>query len=439
MENSIFKKFVKYVSLNILGMIGLSCYILVDTFFIAKALGTYGIAALNFSISVYSLIHGVGLMIAIGGATRYTILKSQGEAKKANIVFTTCIKLGTFIGVIFTMVGIFGSRSLAIILGADIYTLPLTKIYLTTILCFTPFFILNNIMLAFVRNDNNPKLPMTAMLIGSFSNIILDYVFMFPLGMGMFGAAFATCLAPIISTVILLMHFVKKKNNFSLVRSKIVLTSIWDVISLGSSALIAEVSSSIVLITFNLVILGLNGNIGVAAYGIIANIALVAISIFAGIGQGIQPLVSKGHGLKDHEALKKVLKYALLTSSIVALITYITMYINVDSIIGIFNSQNNSEITRIAKLGFKIYFIGFFFAGINIIIAMYFSATEHAKDAFIISIARGCIVIVPLVLLLSRVWGMAGVWSAFVLAEFIVTLIAISIMLKRKRTKLTKS
>ena len=111
---------------------------------------------------------------------------------------------------------------------------------------------------------------MIAMLTGSFSNIILDYIFMFPLGMGMFGAAFATSLAPIISICILLSHFIKKKNKFVIIKNKMVWTTIPDIFSLGSSAFIIEISSAIVLITFNLVILGLEGNLGVAAYGIVA-------------------------------------------------------------------------------------------------------------------------------------------------------------------------
>jgi putative MATE family efflux protein len=436
MEKSILKSFAKYVSLNVLGMIGLSCYILADTFFVAKALGATGIAALNFSISIYSVIHGTGLMIGIGGATRYSILKSQNEDKKANIVFSTCMKLGVLIGVIFAIIGIFGSGSLALILGADISTLPLTKTYLTTILCFAPFFIINNIVLAFVRNDNNPNLSMIAMLTGSFSNIILDYIFMFPLGMGMFGAAFATGLAPIISIGILVIHFMKKKNNFIYIHSRMIWRSVRDIFSLGLSTFITEVSSAVVLITFNLVILSLEGNLGVAAYGIVANVALVGVSIFNGIAQGIQPIISKGHGLKNYEMIRKVRKYALLTSLFITLIIYWGMFFNTNSIIGIFNSEQNLEIAQIAQTGFRIYFIGFLFVGINIIMAMYLSATEQTKDAFIISMARGCIIIVPLVLLLSRIWNMVGVWLAFVLTECIVTMLAIFIVSLRKKSSI---
>lgn len=432
MEKSILKNFIKYVSLNIMGMIGLSCYILADTFFVAKALGATGIAALNFSISIYSVIHGTGLMIGIGGATRYSILKSRNKDMKANIISTTCMKLGVVIGIIFALIGIFGTTPLALVLGADMTTLPLTKEYLSTILCFSPFFIINNIVLAFVRNDNNPNLSMIAMLLGSFSNIVLDYVFMFPFGMGMFGAAFATGLAPIISIGVLLVHFIKKKNNFKYIHSKVKFSYIRDIFSLGLSTFIVEVSSAVVLITFNLVILRLRGNLGVAAYGIVANIALVGISVFTGIAQGVQPLISKGYGLKNYELLRKVKNYALITSVSLALFMYLFMFLNSDSIIGIFNSEKNLEIAQIAKSGLRIYFIGFFFVGINIIMAMYLSAAERTRDAFIISVSRGSVIIVPLVILLSRIWNITGVWFAFVLTECIVTVIAFY-MVKLKR------
>lgn len=428
MEKNILKKFAKYVSLNILGMIGLSCYILADTFFVSKALGSTGVAALNFSISIYSVIHGTGLMIGIGGATRYSILKSQKDDKKANAVFSSSVMLGILLGVIFAIIGIFGSKPLAMLLGADSVTLTLTKTYLTTILCFAPFFIMNNILLAFVRNDNNPNLSMIAMLTGSLSNVFLDYIFMFPLGMGMFGAAFATGLAPIISIGVLLIHFMKGKNNFVFIKSKLRWRSICDIFSLGLSAFITEVSSAVVLITFNLVIIGLKGNLGVASYGIVANIALVGVAIFTGIAQGIQPLVSNGYGMGHYEELKKIVKYAVITSLSIASLIYITVFYKADTIVAIFNSENHMEIAQIAKTGLRIYFLGFFFAGINIIMAMYLSATERTKNAFMISITRGCLIIVPLVFVLSTILKMTGIWLAFVLTECIVTILTMSIV-----------
>ena len=141
--------FFKYVSLNVLGMAGLSCYILADTFFISKAMGAKGLAALNLAISIYSIIHASGLMFGIGGATRYTILKSRRDDGEADRTFTQTILCGLMAGGIFLAAGLFLSRRLAVLLGADAGTLAMTETYLKTILCFSPGFLLNNILLAF--------------------------------------------------------------------------------------------------------------------------------------------------------------------------------------------------------------------------------------------------------------------------------------------------
>lgn len=435
MEKTLLRNFTKYVSLNIMGMIGLSLYILADTFYVSKALGSTGIAALNLSISIYSVIHGMGLMIGIGGATRFSILRSQKNYKTSNEVFASAIKLGIFIGLIFAMIGLFGTKYLAIALGADASTLPLTTTYLSTILCFAPFFILNNIILAFVRNDNNPNLSMIAMLVGSFSNIILDYVFMFPLKMGMFGAAFATGLAPVISICILLLHFVKKENAFAFLKNRIHWEYVSDIFKLGLSAFIIEVSSAIVLITFNLIILGIEGNIGVAAYGIVANLALVGIAVFTGLAQGIQPLTSKYYGLKEYDTVRRVRKYAIQTSIALAVIMYLCVIVFSETIINLFNSENNIQINIIAETGLKIYFAGFFFVGINIVTAIFLSATENARAAFFITIARGLVIIVPSVIILSKIFNMTGVWLAFVLTELIVTILAVYLTRKEVISK----
>lgn len=420
MEKTLLRDFSKYVSLNILGMIGVSFYILADTYFIAKALGSNGIAALNFAIPAFSLVHGIGLMIGIGGSTRFSILKSRNNEKEAEGIFAGALKLGVVAGLLFVVIGLFGSRTLSAALGADAVTLPLTQAYMATILSFAPFFILNNTVLAFVRNDNNPRLAMTAMLAGSFSNVILDYIFLFPFKMGMFGAAFATSLAPIISLGILSTHFVAKKHRPAFLKHKLTRPAVMDILNLGSSTFVMEVSSAVVLTTFNLLILGLEGNRGVAAYGIVANLAFVAVAIFTGLGQGVQPLISKYYGMKKWELVKKVKRYALMTAGLIATLIYAGTFTYSDTLISLFNNENDLAIAQLADKGMKIYFLGFFFVGINIVTAMFLSATEKARAAFIISILRGLAVIVPLAIFFSNILGMTGIWLAFVLSELIV-------------------
>ena len=181
MENkSQLKEFSRYCTLNVLGMIGLSCYILADTFFVSKGLGRNGLTALNLAIPVYSFIHGSGLMLGIGGATKYSIFKSNKERKNANTIFTNTFYLATVISIVFVLVGIFLSKSLTTVLGSDSDVFKMTNIYLKCILIFAPAFIINDVLICFMRNDNNPNLSMYAMLGGSLSNIILDYIFIFP-------------------------------------------------------------------------------------------------------------------------------------------------------------------------------------------------------------------------------------------------------------------
>lgn len=418
-NQSTLKTFFKFTSLNVLAMISLSCYILADTYFISKAFGSNGLTALNLAIPIYSLINGIGLMIGIGGATKFSIYKGKNHPHKGNTTFTNSILLGFLFSSIFIFLGLFFSYRLSIILGANLETLYNTSVYLKTILLFSPFFIINNILIAFIRNDGNPKLAMMAMFIGSFSNIALDYLFMFPLNMGMFGAAFATGLAPVISIISLSYYFINKKNTFKLDKIKLISTYVKSIIKLGLSSFIIEISSGIVIIIFNIIILNISGNIGVAAYGIIANLSLVAMSIFNGIGQGIQPIISTNFGLSNKEAIKRTFIYAIITAFILSILLYIITFLNSNFLVSIFNSSKDNVLEEIASKGLIIYFTGFIFAGFNLVATSFFNSINNPNKAFVISISRGFLLIIPLVIILSKTLSLTGVWLSFSVTELL--------------------
>ena len=396
--------YAKYVSLNILGMVGLSCYILADTFFIAKALGTTGLAALNFSISIYSAMHGLGLMLGIGGATHFSISKKDGTS------FSHTVFLGAVFAFLLVLTGLFFTTPLSRMLGADDVTLPLTRIYLSTILVFSPCFIFNNILLAFVRNDENPRLSTIAMLCSSISNILLDYIFLFPLSLGMFGAAFATGISALLSLFVLSLHFFKKKQHFHLVRCRLHFKTFLRLCSYGFSSFIGELASSVSLIVFNLIIFHLEGNIGVAAYGIIANVALIVSSIFNGISQGQQPLASTNYSRGDTGSLQKVLTFSLSTAALFSIVTYAFLSCFAAPVIQVFNSESDLHLFQLAKRGISLYFTGYFFASINIVSIAFFSAISRPKYALLLSLLRSCILLIPAAFLCSALFQMDGVW-----------------------------
>ncbi len=433
--NSIFKSFVKYVSLNILGMMSIAICIFIDTFFISKAMGADGLTALNFAIPIYSTISGLGLMLGIGGGARYASLKVQNRNEEANKIFTTALKLGLAVAACCMIIGAFFATQISLFLGAEGHILPMTSAYLRTILLLSPGLILLNIFSSFVRNDGNPKSAMIATVIFSVMNIGLDYLFIIVFGWGMYGAAFATKLASFCGFFFLLSKWLRKETNFYFVKEKLHMHRIKEICSTGLPTLIGELSNAVVLIVFNLIIVYLKGNVGVAAFGIISNLAFVTIAIFMGVGQGVQPLVSTYYGKGDQRGLDTVLKYAALTVVGLALSIYGISYFFTDALTGIFNHEQDVFLASLANEGVRIYFIGFIFVGLNIVIITYLSVTSAPRAAFILSLLRGGVLIIPLVLLLAQQFGIVGVWLSYPVAELLTTMIATYCLLRVTRKK----
>ena len=263
---------------------------------------------------------------------------------------------------------------------------------------------------------------MLAMLGGSMANILLDYVFIFPLGMGIFGAVLATGLAPLISIAIMSGHWMGKNKGFHLAKTEIQGQTALLILSLGFPSLITEVSSGIVIIVFNVIILGLKGNVGVAAYGVIANLSLVVISIFTGIAQGMQPLISSAYGRGDSARIRGILRYGLAAAVFISLTLYAGICWGAAPITAVFNSENNLKLQEIAEYGLRLYFTGIPAAGLNIILSIFFTSTEQAVPAHIISLLRGMVLIIPIAFFLSGLWGMTGVWLAFPATELVCAL-----------------
>ena len=428
--NNIFYLFIKYVSLNVLGMIGLSCYILADTFFVARGIGSDGLTALNIAIPIFNFVNGIGLMLGMGSATKYAILKAQNKNNEANIVFTNSLIYILIISILFIVISILFTSHIAYILGAKDNIHTMTNIYIKMILLFSPMFMLNNVLLGFVRNDNHPRLAMIAMLMGSLFNIIFDYIFIFPLNMGIFGAVLATVFSPVVSILILSTLFIKKKNSFFIVKPNISFIKFFEVSSIGVSFLVTEVSSGFVILAFNIIILNIAGNVGVAAYGITANIALVIIAIFTGMGQGVQPIISINYNNEDN--INKIYKYAVILSISISVFVYIITYLFANEITSVFNRDNIEELQKISVNGLRIYFTAFIFVGYNIITCVYFSAKDKAKQAFIISILRGFIFIMPSIFILSSVFNMTGVWLSFPAAEILTSIFSLIFFIKSR-------
>ncbi len=409
------KQFTKYVLQSVAGMVGISVYILADTFFISLHSGANGLAVLNLILPVFGLVYAIGAMIGIGSATRYRISKAKGEP--VDFYFTQSVLFSVLCSIPFILIGIFLPEKLLQLLGGDATLTALGRDYLRIILIASPFFMTNYTFTAFTRNDHAPATAMFGSIAGSLFNIVFDYVFMFPMGLGMTGAALATAVCPAVTMSICCTHLFGKNNHVEFRFRRLSLRHLFSCCQLGISAFVGEISSAVTTIVFNMLILSIAGNIGVAAYGVIANISIVAMSIFNGLAQGAQPLISECYGKGDTAHVKKLLKWSLLTCLATEIIIVGAIFLATNPLISLFNSEQSAELARYADNGIRLYFLGYLVAGINIVLVAYFSAVDKPKPAITGSLLRGVVAIIFFAILLSVLFGMTGIWLSFLCAE----------------------
>lgn len=423
------RQFFRYVFLNIFGLLGTSCYILADTFFISRAAGTNGITLLNLCLPLYNLIFAVGSMLGLGSATRFAILQAQGDQRSHRYFFQALVWAWLF-SIPFVLAGAFCPDVLLRWMGGDAEIVALGVSYARIFLLFTPFFMCNYITSSFVRNDGDPSLAMAATLSGSLFNVVFDYLFIFPLGMGLAGAALATAVSPIVSMLVCSLHFLKKSNHIRLQPHRPSVQLLAQSCPLGVSGFVGEMSSGVTTTVFNFLLLRLAGNVGVAAYGVVANYALVATAVFNGVAQGVQPLASACYGQGRTDDTRKLLGLGTATALGLAVLLYAGVFGFTGPLVALFNQEGNLQMAQYALLGMRIYFLGYLFAGFNIVATGYLGAVNRPAEAAVSSLCRGMVAIVGCSVLLGRLFGMTGVWAAFPAAEALTALLTV-VLLRR--------
>lgn len=417
--------FFKYLITSILGMLGSALYVLGDTMIVGRLLGSDGLAALNISIPIINVYTGLGLLFGVGGATLMSIDKGKNKTEYLNSYFTKSSMLSILFGSVIMIFSFFFINEFVSFLGGNGDIFSMSKNYLSKLMLFSIPFVLNISLTVFIRNDNGPKLAMTAMLTSSILNVILDYVFIKYFNMGLTGAALATGIAPIVSIIILSIHFIRKNNTLKIELFKEESMFIYkEIFKMGFPSFIIELSSGIVIFAFNIVILKINGNFGVAAYTIIANLSLIVTAILNGISQGLQPIISINFGANNNKRVNKTLRYGIITSLVIGSIFTLITFLIPNQLISLFSSEKG-EFLEFANKGLKLYFIAFIILGINLTITAYLQSIKKSTNALIVSLLRGLIFNIIFLLILSNLIGIKGVWLTLVTSELTTLIVSI--------------
>lgn len=413
---SLKKLLIKYLVPSVTGSLAVGILIFIDTIFIGRGVGGMGLAALNTVLPVFTLYSSIGLMLGVGGATAASIDMGRGEGRSKNRIFSTCFIMAVILTVIFTILQQLYLDELVYGLGATEKIFPLAKSYLKVLSIFTAFYLIPHTLNIFIRNDGSPEIAMWGMIICGLVNIVLDYIFIFGMGMEMKGASLATGISQVVYFGVLLLHFFKRNNTLRVTLKVLKGEDIKRILKTGLPSFINDMSSGVAIFVFNWVLFSIAGEIYVSALSIILNINFLVYLFYIGISQGSQPIISVNFGGKLFERVKKVNKIGIGVNFSVAVGIFLISLFFSESIIRLFNNDNK-ELLEITSKAMPKFFSATIFMGINIYLANFFQAIEQSKVSSILIFMRGLGLLMVALIVLPPYFGTDGVWYATLIAE----------------------
>lgn len=430
LETPVKKLFFRYLMPSVSATLVTSIYILADTVMVGWGVGAQGIAALNLLLPLFSLYLGTGILFGVGGSVLFSISKGRQDEEAAKGYFTAACLGALAAALVYLILGQAFYEPITRMLGKTEFTSELVDEYGRILVMTSPVFLCSSFLQAFVRNDKAPKTAMLAVISGGVSNVFLDYIFIFPLGMGMAGAVIASVIGTLITITILAAHFFTPHNTLKFTKH-VRIGRIREVFVNGLSSFLVEMASGVVMFLFNRQLLRYVGDIGVVVYGIISNSALVAASISNGIAQAAQPVLAVNFGGGRSERVKEAMRLAEITAVIAGVLFMLSGLLFPETITGAF-VEPVPEILTMAVPAVRTYFLSFSLMACNILFSTYFQSVMKPGYSLFICLLRGMIVSTLLVFLLPLALDVMGIWITMPLTEFITFLVCIRLLRKQK-------
>lgn len=402
-------------------------YSLVDLAMVGRSQGSEGAAALAAVAPLWNVVYSIGLWGGIGGSVLYSEAKGRGcEKKERNKFFTAALIITLAFLMVFCVLFVFFKAQIFTFFGASESLLPLCEQYVLPILFVLPVFGINQFLGAFLRNDDDPNLAMGAVLGGGAFNVVGDYVFVFVFRLGMFGAGLATAIGSVITLLLMLIHFIKKKNTLGFSSLEGFFARSWRILRSGFSSFFVDFAMGIVTIFFNQQAMRYLGAPALSIYGVILNVNTLVQCCAYGVGQAAQPIISANFGARQGGRVKSTLRYSLIAVALVSLLWALLSLCFPSLYVRLFIS-NAESLFSLSEVAVRLYAVGFFVLPFNVFSTYYFQSILKSGMAFLISILRGFALSVALIFLLPYLFGANALWLALPCAEAL-TLIPALIM-----------
>lgn len=424
--------YFKYLSAAFGSALISSIYSLVDMAMVGQYQGPDGTAALAVVAPVWNIIYSLGLLTGIGGSVLFGAAKGKGEERKQNEYFTTALFATLLFAVISWLVIIFYDAPMLTLFGAEQTLLPLSRQYLLSVKFAVPLFLFNQMLAAFLRNDNHPALAAAAVLAGGMFNIFGDYFFVFTLDMGIMGAGLATAGGALITFLIMVSHFFTPRNTLKLVRPVHLAAQFRQVLVTGFSTFFIDVAMGILTMLFNRQIIRYLGTDALSVYGVIVNISTIVQCCAYSVGQAAQPVISINFGAGKWPRITETLKYALYTVCFFSLAWTAVTFAVPELIVRIFMKPTD-DILRIAPFIIRSYGISFLLLPLNVFSTYYFQSVMKPVASFLVSVSRGVVISGILIYTLPMLLTPNSIWFAMPVTETIVAVAVVKLIYSSAR------
>lgn len=426
--------FFRFAVPQMIGLLFNSVYTIVDGVFIGHRLGREAMAAAAVAVPLIEILISAAIAAGSGAGVLIAARRGAGDGPGARRLFNTAAWMLAIAGGVTALLGNLFLVPLARLLGATPEVLEPACGYLWFIVTFAPFQLFSFLLGGMARNDGRPKLAMTAMILGAGSNILLDYLFMYPLNLGIRGAALATALGPVFSVLILLPHFLGRKGELYFVPCPVLcrrwLSDARSILVCGVPSFIMEFSIGIVTFLYNLAITRYGyGELGLAAYLVIGYLMLIILTLFLGLAEGLQPVFSRFMATGEREQGLAMRRFSIKAFLGVGIVSCLLIFTCSRWFFLLF-APEDPELVAFAVSKSVPYFCGFFLTGFNILMISFWQATQETGRALWISLLRSVILPPALMLLLPLALGREALWPCQSAADGLAALFVLNRMQK---------
>lgn len=436
---SVGKLFKKFTLPAVAGFIIGGLQIIIDGMFIGNGIGSLGLTSVTLVYPLLIIMMAIAMMLGIGCASRVALELGKGDKAMAHKIASDLIPMMLVVGAVFGIIGAFFTEPILTLVGATGSVFDMANDYLSIMFVGAIFFVFTMAFDPLIRNDGRPTFAMKMMIIGSVTNIILDYLFIMRFGFGMKGAAIATVIAFAISAIVFTAYFFSHHAKLRLHLSDISpdLKIMAGILKTGFPTFVMQISLAALVMSYNFMLLKYGAEVAVSSYGVIQYTFSILYMIFEGISAGVQPIIGYNYGAKLYGRVYTAIKMSILTCFGVGVLGFVLLYIFPEAVIRMFN-PNDPELLATAVQGMRLFMFGIMVEGVIISAGTYFQSVNKVRSSLFIHFGKIFVFILPLLFVLPIYYGLTGVWMATPIGQYLMFAF-VAIMLWKERRVLLHS